>query len=330
VEGSGGVKMPFHDEDLPGLLCQYPIVVKHVTRMGPNRYRIDGPFDLYELCVIRKSSGILRAFVSDYAANRGFWRTQRFIRNLYGEPVVDIGNGEVLCLMDWFDGTKCSPKGEDTIDVAHTLARLHMALCGAGEVLLNSELSKTLTVLDNPQHTFLQQTKILNETFSKFSHKEQQSVFLKWLEEAHLRAKWLLPVIEYKFTSRETKLCWNITSFHDFIRFQNGRVGILQKNDPKVCNNPTDLALLAAEECAVGGAECVQAMIDAYREMAPLQEAEVNYVLACSAFPRAIIHNLQQGFSVIDTETKREKVLRLFEDEALAAQRLMRLIRFPM
>jgi hypothetical protein len=323
--------MELREEDLLQFLCQYPIVVKHVSRLGPNRYRIDGPFDLYELTIVNKASGLLRANVSDYAAKHGFWRSQRFIRSLYGEPVVEVGSGDVLCLTDWFAGAPCAPVGNNLVDVVQTLARLHNALCGASTAILNLDSMSGLPLLTQKKESelFLQQTNVLEAALLKFRRTREKDVFIKWLEEAEMRAKWLLPIFQQYTTPASKSICWNIEAFHQFIRFSNGRVGILQNADPKVCTTLFDLSVLVSEGCRAGGEESVQAILDAYREIVPLGSADVNFVLACSAFPIGVPEYFKREQTLQVSVEQCHALTQMFAKEAQAAHRLMRMIRFP-
>ncbi len=323
---------PLKDQ-LLHLLEQYPIEVENVLYLGPNRYRIDGPFAMYEAKVVSHTSGLLQEFIANYAAKHGFWKSQRFILNVYHEPFVELSDQQLFYVTDWFAGSPCSVD-HDGVKVAVTVANLHSALEGSVEALRAAGHSKIVPKPRNFISELIQDERMLEKTWLKVnSAQSNPASWSKWLEEGTERAKWVIRVLREMssapggFVQRESQLCFGGVSFEHFIRFGNGRIGVLQTEDPRRGEPLLDLAILANRACAAGSANRVEEMLTAYTKRRYLIPLQADFVRVFAAFPTHLVDIVKKGLLQTPNKEKGVNVGLELERAARAAHQLLRLIK---
>ncbi len=324
--------MELTKEELLHLIEQYPIEVERVSNLGPSRYRIDGPFAVYEARVVPSRSGMMRAFISDYAAKRGFFRTQRFVVNLFHEQMVSIARHNVFYVTDWFSGTPLTFARNDCTQAANTIANLHIALEGS---LLNWK--RTMSEVDVPTSSdfmteFRNHLQLLKTQWIRIKH--LQSVpFANWLEEAVHRADWVIRslsvlsrAIGKTASSLDIELRYGISELQQFIRFENGRIGVLQTDDPKSGGNILDLAYITREAFRHHDASIVEEMIEAYQALIPSSRLCANFIRTFCAFPQRLVEFVRcNQFECMDNEAIAKEVQEA-ELEARAARQLLQAV----
>ncbi len=279
-----------HVSDLEPLLQQYDVHSARVSHLAPGRFRVDTPTRSYEGRMVSERSAISRMSIADYAAQRQFRRTQRFLLTLYHDRFVPAGEGNVFYLTDTWVGPSLDVSLRDVMEGIDNLCHLHRALEGYRESLstdLFSSEERSGRWLDSLQKGArwlgvekmlgrVKEDELLSEWLTKWEDLAQDSI-------RHLVSAGYKEVARVWRDGKET--AWNHYRLSNLVRLRNGRIATLQIADPVSDTRLYDLASFCQDICALGHADGVIEAVEQYTKQMKISPEEKKMVYAFTAFP---------------------------------------------
>jgi len=288
---------------------QYSLDIVRVVPLAPGRFQLQGRTEWYEARCVSQSSASFRMSVADYAATRGFRRTQRFLLNIYHERVIPITAKKHLYVTHAFQADPFGTTEEECLVVASNLAQLHAALEGGIEVLppallraLSSQLRYGSWIQTMQQARFGLEHELKAWNLSSNMNKQAEGqaassrVHRDWLRqfiEQSLHVENCLISANYKerwtlAKARQT-IAWNAYRMSTVRPLASGTIATLQPGDPVLDDELYDLATLCQDICRYGDVTKVKSVLDGYQHIRPLSQAALQAVVAYAAFPQVAL-----------------------------------------
>ncbi len=278
-------------------LESYPVRAERAVPLSHDTYRLEGSTRTYYVRVVPFADGVARTWAGDAAAQGGFLRVERAMKNRYGERMIPFQDDRGLYVSSGWTGEELSVTPSGARLAGQTLARLHDALAES----FASDRTPLRPALRSQHGTWLRsfgraRDVLARERLFAADHVDRdhasrwQEILGGFLESAD-RSLALLEQHRYdevaKAAEDAEQMAWNGVTFEHFVRLPSGHVSLAQTQTPIADAYLYDLARLARQVVEAGHASGVADLMDAYASIRPLGFNERAIVRAYAGFPHS-------------------------------------------